>query len=117
MSAGRKKNECRNERYPVGVESESHGRAEIRAWTPQIGQDYCRHHRRIIEGAARDEKLKAERHKAKRPTLIFFAQSKYDGYCRDKDCGGRWSKGEACYWDSQTREVFCVECGELMSPY
>lgn len=90
---------------------------KLHAWTPQIGQDYCRHHRRIIEGAARDEKLKAERHKAKRPTLIFFAQSKYDGYCRDKDCGGRWSKGEACYWDSQTREVFCVECGELMSPY
>ena len=30
MSAGRKKNECRNERYPIGVESESHGRAEIR---------------------------------------------------------------------------------------
>ena len=30
LNAGRKKNECRNERYPVGVESESHGRAEIR---------------------------------------------------------------------------------------
>ena len=30
LSAGRKKNECRNERYPVGVESELHGRAELR---------------------------------------------------------------------------------------
>lgn len=31
LSAGREKNECRNERYPVGVESESRGRAEIRS--------------------------------------------------------------------------------------
>lgn len=30
LSAGCKKNECRNERRPVGAESESHGRAEIR---------------------------------------------------------------------------------------
>ena len=36
MSAGRKKNECRNERHPVGVESESHGRAEIRMKKQQL---------------------------------------------------------------------------------
>jgi len=31
LSAGRKKNECRNERCPVGAESESLGRAELRS--------------------------------------------------------------------------------------
>lgn len=36
LSAGRKKNECRNERHPVGVESESLRRAEIRAKVFQI---------------------------------------------------------------------------------
>lgn len=71
--------------------------------------------RRKIEGAARDEQRKAELAKKKSNTLIFFAQSKYDGYCREKDCGAKWREGEPMYWDSATGAVYCVECGELMA--
>jgi hypothetical protein len=87
---------------------------KLHSFSPQIGTDFCRLHRRIIEGREREEKAKIEREMRKRDTLIFFAMSKFDGRCKDKDCGARWKKGEPCYWDSKTREVFCAECGEQM---
>ena len=70
-----------------------------------------------MEGPEREAKRNAELEAKKRPSLIFIADSKYDGYCREKDCGARWKAGEGMYWDTRTREVFCVECGELMGPY
>ena len=86
------------------------------AWRPDANNDadYCRPHRRQMEEPMREEKRKAELMAKKRGTLIYFAQSKYGGACREKDCGGRWEQGEPCWWDSQTREAFCVECGDLM---
>lgn len=87
---------------------------KIHSFTPKIGEDYCRLHRRLIEGAARDEKLKIEKEKAKRDTLIFIAHSKFPGRCKDKDCSASWDKGEAMFWDSRTRESYCEECGGSM---
>lgn len=91
----------------------------LHAWHPagEVEKDYCRAHRRKLEGAEREERRKAELKAKQRNTLIFFSQSKYDGYCREKDCGTRWEQGEPCYWDSKTREVFCQECGQLMASY
>lgn len=89
----------------------------LHTYTPEPGKDYCRMHRRKLQEPEREAKRKAELEAMKRDTLIFFAQSKYSGWCREKDCGAKWQQGEPCYWDSKTREVFCVECGELMSSY
>lgn len=88
----------------------------LHAWHPpgEPNKDYCRLHRRLIEGDAREEKRKAELAAKKREGLVFIAQSKFPGSCKDKDCGARWEKGDPMYWDKQTREVFCVECGDLM---
>ena len=83
-------------------------------WHPDFGKDYCRMCRRKIEGPSREEQRQLEMASRKRDTLIFFAQSKYDGWCREKDCGAKWKQGDPMYWDSKTREVFCAECGELL---
>src|SRR5262245_16905025 len=90
----------------------------LHAWQPPgtADTDYCRTHRRKVEGPEREAKRREEMEAKKRDTLRFMRASNYGGYCREKDCGAKWEKGEPCYWDSQTREVFCVECGELMSP-
>jgi hypothetical protein len=89
------------------------------SWQPpgQPDTDYCRPHRRQYEAPARAEQMKSEIEAKKRTTLVFIAHSKYRGWCRDKDCGATWGEGDPCYWDSQTREVFCEECGAQMSPY
>jgi hypothetical protein len=86
------------------------------SWNPldDPKADYCRMHRRVLEAPSRDEALKSDAAKRKRSTLVYFAESKYSGYCRDRDCSTRWSQGEPCYWDRETRDVFCVECGEGM---
>lgn len=86
------------------------------AWSPEPGKDYCRLHRRQLQGAETEAKRKAELEAKKRNTLIFIARSKYAGVCRDKDCGVHWSEGDPCWWDSKTKEVFCNDCGELMQP-
>ncbi len=88
----------------------------LHTWHPggDLTVDMCRVHRRIIEGPERNAKRKAELAAKKRDTLIFIAQSKYAGRCKEKDCGGTWEKGDGMFWDSKTRETFCSECGELM---
>ena len=58
---------------------------------------------------------KAELEAKKRASLIFIAQSKYSGFCREKDCGSRWQQGDPMYWDKITHEVFCAACGGMMS--
>lgn len=86
----------------------------IHTWSPEPGKDYCRtHHAKIVEPAIK-AKIKAEREANKRSTLIFIAHSRYPGLCRDKDCGARWERDDPCYWDTETREVFCEACGEQM---
>lgn len=79
-----------------------------------LSQDYCRVHRRKIEGGEREENRKAELAAKKRDTLIFIACSKFSGYCKEKDCSAKWAQGDPMYWDSKTRETFCSECGEMM---
>lgn len=88
------------------------------AWQPpgDLDHDYCRIHRRKMEGPEREAQRKAELEAKKRDTLIFISDSKYAGQCREKDCGALWKAGEPCYWDVRTKEVFCVECGDLMNP-
>jgi len=86
-------------------------------WSPEPEKDYCRIHRRQIEGPKREEQRKAELSANKRDSLIFIADSKYAGVCKEKDCGARWKAGDSIYWDQKTREAFCEECGELMSPF
>jgi hypothetical protein len=86
------------------------------AWWPGNGkEDFCRTHRRIIEGKDRDAKHLAELEAKKRDTLIHFDRSKYPGKCRDKDCGATWEAGDPMWWDRETKEVFCNDCGDLMS--
>jgi len=86
----------------------------LHTWSPEPNTDYCRHHRAKIEEPEREAKLKAEKAAKQRDSLIFIAQSKYPGSCKDKDCGARWDAGDPMYWDKETREVFCAECGEMM---
>jgi hypothetical protein len=86
----------------------------LHTWSPDFDTDYCRIHRRKMQEPVLEEKRKAELAAKKRDTLIFFAHSKYAGYCREKDCGAKWQEGDQMYWDSKTKEVFCAECGELM---
>ncbi|MCI0393273.1 MAG: hypothetical protein MOB07_31475 [Acidobacteria bacterium] len=89
----------------------------VHTWSPEPEKDYCRQCRRKIEAPEREAKRLAELEARKRETLIFIAQSKFAGTCKDQDCGARWEQGQPMYWDKQTRETFCSECGELMSPY
>lgn len=86
----------------------------LHTWSPDFDTDYCRLHRRKMREPELEEKRKAELAAKKRETLIFFAHSKYAGFCREKDCGAKWQVGDQMYWDSKTKEVFCAECGELM---
>lgn len=87
----------------------------ICTWSNEPGKDYCRKHRAEILAPKIQEKIKAEREANRRPdTLVFIAHSKYPGTCRDKDCGARWERDDPMYWDSETREVFCESCGEMM---
>lgn len=83
-------------------------------WSPEKGKDYCRMHRRKIEEPQREERHKRDLTARKRDTLVFFTKSRYASFCREKDCSNRWEKDDPCYWDSQTREVFCTDCGEML---
>lgn len=87
---------------------------KLHTWSPESGKDYCRFHRRQLQEPMREANRRAEVAARKRDSLIFIAQSKYSGFCREKDCGAKWDQGESMFWDSKTREVFCTECGELM---
>lgn len=84
-------------------------------WRPNAGrdQDFCRIHRRRLESASRAERAISE--KKTIPTLMRFTESKYPGYCRDKDCNASWQAGDPCWWDKETRLVYCDECGEALS--
>lgn len=88
----------------------------IHSWKPEPGvdKDYCRFHRRIVEGPLREQKRKEELAANKRDTLVFIAHSKYAGFCKEKDCGAKWEEGEPMFWDTQTRQVYCNECGEAL---
>lgn len=78
-------------------------------------KEYCRLHQRLIEGPAREAQRKAELATKKRDGLIFIAQSKFDGRCKEKDCGARWEAGDPMFWDKESREVFCDDCGQMMA--
>jgi len=90
----------------------------LHAWQPpgHPDFDYCRMCRRKVEEPEREAARTAELEAKKRDTLIFIADSKYGGTCKEKDCGARWEAGQPIYWDVRTREAFCVECGDLMNP-
>lgn len=70
--------------------------------------DYCKMHRPGLE------KVEKPKPRAAEPDLIFIARSKYPGKCKEKDCQTRVEVGEPVYWDPETRQVYCQECGELM---
>ena len=70
--------------------------------------DYCKMCRPGMEKAGQAQALTE-------PDLIFIAQSKYPGRCREKDCQTRIEVGDPVYWNPETRAVFCNECGDLMT--
>lgn len=86
---------------------------QMHRWHPKIDEDkdYCRIHRRKIEEPTREASVEKKRI----PDLVFIASSKYSGYCREKDCGARWSEGDKMWWDSKTKLVYCDECGTELS--
>lgn len=87
------------------------------AWKPNVAENkhYCRMHRRRIEEAGRAEQAHAEKEKKAISTLIHFPESKYSGFCKDKDCSASWQAGDPCWWDRETRLTYCEDCGDALS--